>query len=84
MILGYFAFEATIMGYGLAAAGAIPGNAIQGTAGIVIAPLFIYIYSFHCSSFLRFGACLSFLNGERLSLPRIGINIVAITIPAVP
>ena len=47
-------------------------------------PLFIYIYTFHCSSSLRVGAGLSFLNRERLSLPRIGINIVAITIPAVP
>ena len=43
MILGYFAFEATIMGYGLAAAGAIPGNAIQGTAGIVIATMLMPI-----------------------------------------
>ena len=32
-----------IMGYGLAAAGAIPGNAIQGTAGIVIATMFMPI-----------------------------------------
>ena len=43
MILSYFAFEATIMGYGLAAAGAIPGNAIQGTAGIVIAAMLMPI-----------------------------------------
>ena len=43
MILSYFAFEATIMGYGLAAAGAIPGNAIQGTAGIVIATMLMPI-----------------------------------------
>ena len=43
MILSYFAFEATIMGYGLAAAGAIPGNAIQGTAGIVIATMIMPI-----------------------------------------
>ena len=43
MILGYFAFEATIMGYGLAATGAIPGNAIQGTAGIVIATMLMPI-----------------------------------------
>ena len=43
MILGYFAFEATIMGYGLGAAGAIPGNAIQGTAGIVIATMLMPI-----------------------------------------
>ena len=43
MILSYFAFEATIMGYGLAAAGAIPGNAIQGTARIVIATMIMPI-----------------------------------------
>ena len=43
MILGYFAFEATIMGYGLAAAGAIPGNALQGTTGIVIATMLMPI-----------------------------------------
>ena len=43
MISSYFAFEATIMGYGLAAAGAIPGNAIQGTAGIVIATMLMPI-----------------------------------------
>ena len=43
MILGYFAFEATIMGYGLAATGAIPGNAIQGTAGIAIATMLMPI-----------------------------------------
>ena len=48
------------------------------------APLFIYIYSFHCLSFLRFGAGSSFLNRERFTLLIIGINIVAITIPAAP
>lgn len=39
MVAGYFVFEALIMGYGLAAGAAIPGNAIQGVAGIVIATL---------------------------------------------
>ena len=43
MVAGYFVFEALIMGYGLAAAGAIPGNAIQGTAGIVIATMLMPI-----------------------------------------
>ena len=53
MILSYFAFEATIMGYGLAAAGAIPGNAIQGAAGIVIATMLMPIISKVNLSLLR-------------------------------
>lgn len=43
MVAGYFLFEALIMGYGLAAAGAIPGNAIQGIVGISITALLIPI-----------------------------------------
>ncbi len=39
MVLGYFAYEALLLGYGLAAAGSIPGNAIQGAAGIVVSVL---------------------------------------------
>lgn len=39
MVLGYFAFEALVMGYGLAAAASIPGNAIQGAAGIIVSVL---------------------------------------------
>ena len=53
MILGYFAFEATILGYGLAAAVAIPGNAIQGAAGIVIATMLMPIISKVNLSLLR-------------------------------
>ena len=34
MIIGYFGFEATFMGYGLAAAASIPGNCVQGTFGV--------------------------------------------------
>lgn len=34
MVLGYFAYEATFLGYGMAAAASIPGNAVQGAAGI--------------------------------------------------
>lgn len=34
MVLGYFAYEATFLGYGIAAAASIPGNAVQGVAGI--------------------------------------------------
>lgn len=41
MILGYFVFEALIMGYGLAAASGILGNVIQGVAGIVIATVML-------------------------------------------
>lgn len=37
MVLGYFAYESTILGYGLAAAGSIFGNAIQGAVGAVAA-----------------------------------------------
>ena len=36
MVLGYFAYESTLLGYGLAAAASIPGNAIQGVAGLVL------------------------------------------------
>ena len=35
MVLGYFAYESTLLGYGLAAAASIPGNAIQGAAGLI-------------------------------------------------
>ncbi len=36
MVLGYFAYESTLLGYGLAAAASIAGNAIQGAAGILV------------------------------------------------
>lgn len=36
MVLGYFFYEATLLGYGLAAAGSIISNIGQGIAGIVI------------------------------------------------
>ena len=39
MVLGYFAYESTVLGYGLAAAASIPGNAIQGAAGVVVSIL---------------------------------------------
>ena len=35
MVLGYFLYEAFILGYGLAAAGSIFGNSCQGICGIV-------------------------------------------------
>lgn len=36
MVLGYFAYEATLLGYGVAAAASIPGNMIQGVIGLVV------------------------------------------------
>ena len=35
MVGGYFLYESTILGYGLAAAGSVPANAIQGAVGVV-------------------------------------------------
>ena len=37
MVLGYFVYEATILAYGLAAAGSIFSNVMQGIVGIVAA-----------------------------------------------
>ena len=37
MVLGYFGYESVILGYGLGAAGSIPGNIIQGAVGAVAA-----------------------------------------------
>ena len=36
MIIGYFAYESTLLGYGIAAAASIPGNAVQGFVGLVL------------------------------------------------
>ena len=36
LVLGYFAYELLALGYGIAAAASIPGNAIQGAAGMVV------------------------------------------------
>jgi len=35
MIGGYFLYESTLLGYGLAAAASIPGNAMQGLMGLI-------------------------------------------------
>ena len=35
MVGGYFLYESTVLGFGLAAAGSIPANAIQGAVGAV-------------------------------------------------
>lgn len=44
MIAGYFFFEAVFMGYGFGAAAAIPGNAIQGVVGLILALILIPIF----------------------------------------
>ncbi len=36
MVLGYFLYEALILGYGMAASAAVPSNLIQAVGGIVI------------------------------------------------
>ena len=36
MVGGYFLYESTLLGYGMAAAASIPGNSIQGTVGLVL------------------------------------------------
>jgi uncharacterized membrane protein len=36
MVLGYFLYEAVILGYGLGAAGAIIGNIGQGVVGVIV------------------------------------------------
>ena len=37
MVLGYFLYESIFLGYGLAAAGSIGGNAILAVAGVILA-----------------------------------------------
>lgn len=41
MVLGYFIYEATVLGYGIGAAASIPANVIQGVGGVVISILFM-------------------------------------------
>ena len=41
MILGYFLYESTLLGYGLAAAASVISNAIQGITSLVIALVII-------------------------------------------
>lgn len=36
MVLGYFAYEGLLLGYGIAAAASIPGNALQAVAGAAV------------------------------------------------
>ena len=35
MVGGYFLYESAVLGYGLAAAGSVPANAVQGVVGVV-------------------------------------------------
>ena len=53
MIAGYFFFEAVFMGYGLGAAAAIPGNAIQGVVGLILALILIPVFRTCDFPFLR-------------------------------
>lgn len=39
MVLGYFAYESTLLGYGLAAAASIGANCIQGAGGLAVSVL---------------------------------------------
>ena len=41
MITGYFVFESLIMGYGMGALAGVPGNLIQGGAGVIIAMIIL-------------------------------------------
>lgn len=41
MVLGYFAYEALILGYGIAAAGSILGNVSQGGIGAIAAVILV-------------------------------------------
>ena len=36
MVLGYFAVESTVLGFGLAALASVPGNAVQGIVGLAL------------------------------------------------
>lgn len=40
MVIGYFGYEAIILGYGIAASGSIPGNITQGCFGAIAAIAF--------------------------------------------
>lgn len=41
MIFGYFAYEATLLGYGVAAASSIPSNMVQGVTCLVLSVILI-------------------------------------------
>ena len=39
MVGGYFLYESTLLGYGMAAAASVPGNLVQGTVSLVLGVL---------------------------------------------
>ena len=41
MVAGYFVYEATVMGYGMAALSGVVGNSVQAGVGVVLATAFI-------------------------------------------
>lgn len=43
MVLGYFVFEATVVGYGWAAAAGIPANIVQASFGIIVGTVLMHI-----------------------------------------
>lgn len=44
MVGGYFLYEGTLLGYGMAAAASIPGNGFQGIVGLVIGVLLYRVF----------------------------------------
>ena len=49
MVLGYFFYASLILGKGLAAAASIPGNIVQGIAGIIVGAVLLPVLS-HASA----------------------------------
>ena len=43
MIIGYFAFEAAVIGYGWAALAGVPGNAVQGAFGLIVGTVVMHV-----------------------------------------
>jgi len=43
MVLGYFAFEATVVGYGWAALTGVPANVVQASFGIIVGTVLMHI-----------------------------------------
>ena len=53
MIVGYFLYSCLIMGEGLAAAASILGNVVQGTVGIIAAPLLVEVMLYAVKGFVK-------------------------------
>lgn len=56
MVLGYFLYESVFLGYGLAAAGSIGGNAVQAAAGVVLAAA-LYAVLYRIPEIKKVAAC---------------------------